>query len=64
MILFVYQLSGRFAILAERINDLKNNPDMYKSQLKAIVKEHDRLLKYQIFQFLVNSKSFQVLIFW
>ncbi|XP_044588603.1 odorant receptor 13a-like [Cotesia glomerata] len=45
LILFVYQLSGRFAILAERINDLKNNPDMYKSQLKAIVKEHNRLLK-------------------
>ncbi|XP_057334697.1 odorant receptor 13a-like [Microplitis mediator] len=45
LIILVFHLSGRLAVLAERINALKNKSEMYKTQVKSIIAEHIRLLK-------------------
>ncbi|KAG8038066.1 hypothetical protein G9C98_006391, partial [Cotesia typhae] len=45
LIILVFHLSGRLAVLTERINTLKEELETYKINLKSIIKEHMRLLK-------------------
>ncbi|XP_057334685.1 putative odorant receptor 85d [Microplitis mediator] len=45
LIALSFHISGRLAVLAERINRLNDNPDLYKRKLKLIIDEHIRLLR-------------------
>nr|AGG17946.1 olfactory receptor 13 [Microplitis mediator] len=45
LIALSFHISGRLAVLAERIKTLKDNPDSYKRELKLIIDEHIRLLR-------------------
>ncbi|CAD6213304.1 GSCOCT00004012001.3-RA-CDS, partial [Cotesia congregata] len=45
LIVFAFHLCGRLAILVERINGLKNEPNISKIKLSKIISEHARLLK-------------------